>query len=86
VLLVLNVIPLGLLFRNLQPTHARLYTRKQQWRVGLLIASGTVIPLGLMLFNGGLLFILGAVIFLLFESWVIRFVCVKIPHTTPRVP
>src|SRR5580704_9969627 len=37
VLLVLNVIPLGLLFRNLQPTHARLYTREQQWRVGILI-------------------------------------------------
>src|ERR1700729_619135 len=30
-LLVLNVIPLGLLFRNLQPTHARFYTREQQW-------------------------------------------------------
>ena len=36
VLLVLNVIPLGLLFANLQPTHARLYTREQQWRVGAL--------------------------------------------------
>src|SRR6202167_3364204 len=28
VLLVLNLIPLGLLFRNLQPAHARLYTRE----------------------------------------------------------
>jgi hypothetical protein len=27
VLLVLNVIPLGLLFANLQPTHTRLYAR-----------------------------------------------------------
>src|SRR5271154_6090796 len=58
VLLVLNVIPLGLLFANLRPTHARLYTREQQWRAGALIAVGTLIPLGLMLFNGGLLFIL----------------------------
>ena len=66
VLLVLNLIPLGLLFANLQPTHARLYTRAQQWRVGALIfAAGTLIPLGLMLLNGGLLFIFGAVIFLL---------------------
>src|ERR1700743_2671440 len=49
VLLVLNVIPLALLFANLQPTHAQLYTRAQQWRVGVLIAAGMAIPLGLML-------------------------------------
>jgi len=86
VLLVLNAIPLSLLFANLQPTHKRLYTREQQWRVGVLIAAGTLIPLGLMLLNGNLLFILIAVIFLLVESWAIRFVYVKIPHTSPRVP
>src|SRR5271163_4411902 len=83
VLLVLNVIPLGLLFANLRPAHALLYTRGQQWRVGVLIAAGALIPLGLMLLNGGLLFILVAVVFLLFESWLIRFVYVKIPHTSP---
>src|SRR6202789_2750759 len=37
VLLVLNLIPLGLLFANLQPTHVRLYTRGQQWLVGVLM-------------------------------------------------
>jgi len=79
---VLNVIPLALLFNNLQPTHVRLYTRQQQWRIGVLIAAGAVIPLGLMLLNGNLLFILVAVIFLLSESWVIRYVFVKIPHTS----
>src|SRR5580692_403325 len=52
VLLVLNVIPLALLFANLQPTHARLYTRERQWRFGVLIAAGTLIPLGLVLLNG----------------------------------
>ena len=83
VLLVLNVIPLGLLFANLRPAHARLYTRGQQWRVGVLIAAGALIPLGLMLLNGDLLFILVAVIVLLSVSWVIRFVYVKIPHTSP---
>src|SRR3984885_13564843 len=83
VLLVLNVIPLGLLFANLRPTHARLYTHEQQWRVGALITAGTLIPLGLMLLKGDLLFILLAVVFLLSESWVIRFVYVKIPHTSP---
>src|SRR6202453_3506488 len=50
VLLLLNVIPLGLLFANLRPTHARLYTRAQQWRVGApILAAGTLIPLGLTL-------------------------------------
>src|SRR5271154_3462870 len=83
VLLVLNVIPLGLLFANLRPAHALLYTRGQQWRVGVLIAFGTLIPLGLMLLKGDLLFILVAVIILLAESWAIRFVYVKIPHTSP---
>src|ERR1700735_2210592 len=53
VLLVLNVIPLGLLFRNLQPPHVRLYSREQLWRVGaLLFAAGTLIPLALTLLNG----------------------------------
>lgn len=84
VLLVLNVIPLGLLFANLRPTHARLYTRAQRWRVGgLMLAAGTLVPLGLMLLSGSLPFICGAVIFLLVGSWVIRFVYVKIPHTSP---
>jgi hypothetical protein len=83
VLLVLNMIPLGLLFANLQPTHARLYTREQQWRVGALIAAGALVPLGLMFLKGDLLNIVVAVIFLLAESWLIRFVFVKIPHTSP---
>jgi hypothetical protein len=82
VLLVLNVIPLGLLFSNLRPTHARLYTREQQWRVGALIAAGTAIPLGLMLLNDNLLLISAAVICLLSQSWLIRAVYVKIPHNS----
>jgi hypothetical protein len=83
VLLALNVIPLGLLFANLRPAHAQLYTREQQWRVGALITAGALIPLGLMVLNGGLLCISLAVISLLAESWLIRFVYVKIPHTSP---
>jgi hypothetical protein len=83
VLLVLNVIPLSLLFADLRPAHARLYTRAQQWRVGALIAALTLIPLALILFNGDLLFILAAVSLLLAQSWLIRFLYVKIPHTSP---
>src|SRR6201996_7338839 len=45
VLLVLNVIPLVLLFQNLRPAHALVYTRGQQWRAGVLIAAGALIPL-----------------------------------------
>jgi Ni/Fe-hydrogenase subunit HybB-like protein len=83
-LLALNVIPLGLLFANLQPTFARLFTRAQQWRVGLLtFAAATLIPLGLMLLGKSLILVFGAVISLLLGSWVIRFVYVKIPHTSP---
>jgi hypothetical protein len=83
VLLALNVIPLALLFANLRPAHALLYTSGQQWSVGVLIAAAALIPLGLMLLSSHLLFILVAVIILLFESWLIRFVYVKIPHTSP---
>jgi Ni/Fe-hydrogenase subunit HybB-like protein len=84
VLLMLNVIPLGLLFANLQPTHARLYTREQQWRVGLVIfAAGMLIPLGLALLHGGLPFTFGSAIFLLLQSWLIRFLYIKIPQTSP---
>jgi hypothetical protein len=83
VLLVLNVIPLGLLFANLRPAHALLYTREQQWSVGAVIVAGALIPLGLMLLKGGLVILLAAVIVLLVESWFVRFVYVKIPHTTP---
>ncbi|HTZ59651.1 MAG TPA: hypothetical protein VMB49_16200 [Acidobacteriaceae bacterium] len=82
-LLVVNLIPLSLLFADLRPAHALLYTRGQQWRVGALIAAGTVIPVGLMLLNGGLPFLLVAVMVLLVQSWAVRFVYVKIPHTSP---
>jgi Polysulphide reductase, NrfD len=84
VLLVLNTIPMGQLFADLQPTHARLYTRGQRWLVGVLtLAAASLIPLGLMLYSDGLPFVLGALIFLLAGSWIIRFVYVKIPHTSP---
>jgi hypothetical protein len=84
VLLVLNALPLGLLFANLHPTFERLFTREQQWRVGVIaFVAGTLLPLGLMLLGEGLLLVFGAVIFLLFGSWLIRFVYVKIPHTSP---
>jgi Ni/Fe-hydrogenase subunit HybB-like protein len=83
-LLVLNVFPLAMLFANLRPTLVRLFTRGQLYRVGLFaIASGTLIPLCLMLAGDGLLLIVGAVTSFLLGSLVIRYVYVKIPHASP---
>ncbi|HVX11562.1 MAG TPA: NrfD/PsrC family molybdoenzyme membrane anchor subunit [Pirellulales bacterium] len=83
VMLLVNVIPLGLLFANLHPTVARLFTRAQRWRVGILaLAAGTLVPLALLLLADGLPFVLGAVVFLLFGSLIVRLVYVKIPHTS----
>jgi hypothetical protein len=84
VLLLLNVLPMGLLFANLHPTFARLFTRAQQWRVGLLaFVAATLLPVALMLLGDGLLLVFGALISLFSGSWLIRFVYVKIPHTSP---
>jgi len=83
VLLLLNLIPLGLLFANLQPIYARLYTRSQVWSVGVLIfTTGMLIPVALTLLSASLPFEFGAVMCLLFKGWFIRFVFVKIPHAT----
>jgi len=83
VLLLLNVIPMTLLFANLHPTYARLYSRARQRVFGVLtFAAATLIPIGLILYRSDLLSIFGALIFLLSGSWVIRFVYVKIPHAS----
>src|SRR5947209_1894797 len=60
-LLVLNAIPLGLLLANLRPVLARICTREQLWRVGMLtLGGGTLIPLGLVLVGDGPPLMLGA--------------------------
>jgi Ni/Fe-hydrogenase subunit HybB-like protein len=83
-LLVLNVIPLGLLLANLRPMLARIYTREQLWRVGMLtLGGGTLIPLGLVLVGGSPPLMLGAATFILLGSLVIRFLLIKIPHASP---
>jgi hypothetical protein len=84
VLLVLNLIPLSFLFANLRQAHAKLYTREQQWVVGaLILAAGTLVPLMLTLLSNSLAFLSVSLVFLLVASWTIRFVYVKIPHTSP---
>jgi hypothetical protein len=83
-LLVVNIVPLALLYANLHATFARLFTGEQRLRVGFFtVAAGTLIPLILMLVGEGLFFVFGAVVFLLLGSLVVRYVYVMIPHTVP---
>jgi Ni/Fe-hydrogenase subunit HybB-like protein len=83
-LLVLNVIPLGLLLGNLRQVLARIYTREQLWRFAVLaLGGGTVIPLCLVLVGSSPPLMLGAGMFLLLGSLVIRFLLIKIPHASP---
>jgi Ni/Fe-hydrogenase subunit HybB-like protein len=83
-LLVLNVIPLGLLLANFRPVLARIYTREQLWRFGMLtLGGGTLIPLCLAFVGGCPPVMLGAGIFIVLGSLVIRFVIIKIPHASP---
>jgi hypothetical protein len=86
-LLVLNVIPLGLLVVNLRPVLSRIYTRRQLWRVGMLsLGAGTIIPLGLVLVGGSPPLMLGAGMFMLLGSLVIRILIIRIPHASPGPP
>jgi Ni/Fe-hydrogenase subunit HybB-like protein len=80
-LLVLNLIPLGLLVVNLHPVLARIFTRRQLWRLGILtFGGGTLIPLGLLLVGGSPPLLLGAGTFLLLGSLGIRYLLIQIPH------
>ena len=54
-----------------------------QWTVSAFIVAGTLLPLARILLNGALLLCQVAVIVLLAQSWLIRALYVKIPHTSP---
>jgi Ni/Fe-hydrogenase subunit HybB-like protein len=82
-LLVLNLIALGLLVADLRPVLARLYTREQLWRMGILaLGVGTLIPLILVLVGGSPPLVLGAGILILLGSLAIRFQIIRIPHAS----
>jgi hypothetical protein len=83
-LLVLNLIPLCLLLVDLRPTLLRIYSRRELYGVGALsLGGGMLIPLCLLLVVSSFLFMLGAPIFILLGSLLIRFVIVKLPHASP---
>jgi hypothetical protein len=82
-LLVLNLLPLCLLFFNLRTTLSRIYTRRELYGVvAFSLGAGVLIPLFLLFVVGSLLFTLSAVMFILLGSLVIRFVIIKLPHAS----
>jgi hypothetical protein len=81
VLLVLNVVPLGLLFANLRPALAKIHSRKQLWRLGLLtLGGGTLLPVCLLSLGDNVFLTLAAGGLVLLASLFIRHVIVRIPH------
>jgi hypothetical protein len=84
-LLVLNLVPLGLMVRNLLPALSRAYTPGQLGRLAALgVGVGSLLPVALLLAGSGRLIVLAAVLFLLLGSLAVRFVIVRLPHTPLR--
>ncbi len=82
-LLVLNLVPLGLVVRNLRPALSRAYTPSQLGRLtALCVGGGTLVPLALLFAGGGRLLVLAAVLLLLLGSLALRFVIVRLPHAS----
>jgi hypothetical protein len=83
-LLVLNAVPLGLLVADLRPNLARTHSPRQLVRTGALaLGGGMLLPLGLLLGGDHPFLLIGAVLFLLLGSLVIRFGIVYLPHPHP---
>jgi hypothetical protein len=83
ILLLLNLIPMSLLFLELRETLSRIYRDRQvHLALVLTIAGGTFIPLILLLIGDGAPWILGAVLFILAANLAIRSLFLKIPHAS----
>jgi hypothetical protein len=80
-LLLLNAVPLGLLLADLRATLARTHSPRQLVRTAALaLGGGLLLPLGLLLAGDSPFLLIGAVLFLLLGSLVIRFAIVYLPH------
>jgi hypothetical protein len=78
-LIVLSLVPLGIMLGELHPVSGRRYSRRQ-WRAGLvLLVIGAAAVLGL-LFLGGLLATISAVVVIVLGSAVLRMGIVWLPH------
>jgi hypothetical protein len=86
-LLVLNLVPLGLVVKNLLPALSRVYTPGQLGRLAALcVGVGTLVPLALLLASGSPLPVLAAALSLLLGSLAARFVIVRLPHASVGRP
>ena len=82
-LLLLNLVPLGLVVRDLRPALSRVCTPGQLGRLAALgVGVGTLVPLVLLLAGGSRFPVLDAVLFLLLGSLALRFSIVRLPHTS----
>jgi hypothetical protein len=83
VLLLLNLIPMGVLFMELRETLMRIYREKQVYLALVLIfAGGTLVPLILLLAGGGAPWSLGAVSLIVLGGLAVRFLFIKITHAS----
>ncbi len=84
VLILLNAIPTVLLAIDVQGALAGLFDRNERLGLAALtIAGGLLIPLGLLIVSGHAASNIISVVFLLATSLFIRFLLVKLPHSTP---
>jgi hypothetical protein len=84
-LFALNLIPLGLLTRNLRPALSRAYSPRLLGRLVVLgLGAGTPVPLILLLAGGSRLPVLAAVLLLLLGSLALRFVIIRLPHMSSQ--
>jgi hypothetical protein len=83
VLLMLNILPAALLFRELRETLLRIYSDQQVYLTLLfLFVGGTLTPLILLFVGDDALWTLGAVSLILAGSLAVRFQIIKIPHAS----
>jgi hypothetical protein len=82
-LLALNLVPLGLVARDLRPALSRAYTPGQLGRLAAFgVGGGTLLPLALLLAGGSRPAVVAAVLFLLLGSLALRFAIVRLPHAS----
>src|SRR5262245_4550573 len=84
-LLLLNAVALGLVVSDMRATLARVYTGQALGRLGAVaLGGGALLPLGLLVV-GGLLPMLGAVLFIVLGALAVRFELVFLPHARVAV-
>jgi len=80
-LAVLNLVPLGLLANDLQPTLSHLYSRMSRIIAGASVfAVGAAFPVGVLLIGSGVLLVSVALVAIVLAHFGVRFLLVRLPH------